>query len=372
MLRERGVDKDTLVYYYANSSVQSQICFDTSRQIYLNRLVHCPDGTYESIADETPNFKRYGNCLHIKCTGNLNRVPHCYNFGTYKAWSTDWSNTGIAVTAGVDSLTLEDVAFDGFVTMKPSLTPSFSLANFILELQDLKEMFHLWKRHSGFIQNVAGGYLNYQFGWKLFIQDMEHLISSMLHWKDRLLEYKSKQNRPMVRHYRTKLRDRGELVSHPKSWGTWKSVVNRKQTGVATMRFTYRVPKLDSAYSDLLGLLDIFGLNNLPSIIWEAIPFSFVADWFFRVGDYLALYGGTDWLESVVTIEDFCVSIHTVDEEDQYCGYSSEEPVLAWSKTTDTYERRRCLPRTDQTFGSVLSHRYGTKQILLSAALLLA
>jgi hypothetical protein len=324
------------------------------------------------MADEQPRFRRYGNCLHVKTSGVLNRVPNCYNYSSKHYWADDWSNAGIGDVPELSSLTMENVAFDGFITMKPSLTPSFSLANFILELGDLKELFSLWKKHSGLIQNIAGGYLNYQFGWKLFIQDCKTILDSLHNWRGTLLDYKSKQNIPMTRHYTVRFKDSNTRSSFKKSWANCRVVVQREQTATATMRFTYRVPMLDRSYSDLLGLLDMFGLNNIASVVWEAIPFSFVVDWFLRVGDYLSMYGGTDWLESVVTIEDFCVSIHTIDSTDSYAGYFTQEPILCWSKTTDTYERRRMLPRSDKLFGDVMSHRYGTKQILLSAALLLA
>jgi hypothetical protein len=40
----------------------------------------------------------------------------------------------------------------------------------------------------------------------------------------------------------------------------------------------------------LRGLLTVAGVELNPGIVWDAIPFSFVVDWFSNVGDFLEQY----------------------------------------------------------------------------------
>jgi hypothetical protein len=139
------------------------------------------------------------------------------------------------------------------------------------------------------------------------------------------------------------------------------------------MRYTYTIPEIDSEYAKLKGVLDLIGLKANLSIIWEAIPFSFVVDWFVSVDDFLRQFD-TNYLESVVTILDFCYSIKSVEVCDflvwprpaEGGGYTNTATV-----ETRIYNRRRTLP-DHQIYGLELVDGFGARQVGLAAALLLA
>jgi hypothetical protein len=137
------------------------------------------------------------------------------------------------------------------------------------------------------------------------------------------------------------------------------------------MNYTYRIEGLDSDYAKFKGILDIIGLKMNAAVIWNAIPFSFVVDWFYDVGASLKSRFSSDYLNSVVTILDYCYSVKTKLIEEAWLSAPQDPECYLGSIETASYIRRRALPRTDG-FGISEQGRYGTKQVLLSAALLLA
>jgi hypothetical protein len=55
----------------------------------------------------------------------------------------------------------------------------------------------------------------------------------------------------------------------------------------ATMRFTYNAERLAGLIGTLRAQLAAFGISEILPTIWEAIPYSFVVDWFFNIGRIL-------------------------------------------------------------------------------------
>lgn len=345
---------------------------------YLNN-----GGFHEKISYETPRFTRYGNCNHYKFRGTLLQTPYWYNAPAGKDY---WIGNRAGHFRHVDldeesvvNLNIPNLVKEAYQTMKPSLQAGFSLTNFLVELTEFKTMFKLFTPHKGFVKsatkNTAGGYLNYQFGWKLFIKDCQEIYEKCTNFEKTLNDYKSQQGKLLVRHF-AYIPDReflkGELnEGWVKSWKVCDVGVEFH----ATMTYRYTVPNLDRAYSKLRAVGDILGIKLTQSVIWEAIPFSFVIDWFVNVGDYLQQLE-TDYLESVVEIVDFCYSTKKTYSYKQWvCGQPAYNPdvkhdLATWQVTQ--YERVRTIPRDDELFGLRKSDRYGTKQILLSSALLLS
>jgi hypothetical protein len=128
------------------------------------------------------------------------------------------------------------------------------------------------------------------------------------------------------------------------------------------------VPRIDSEYANIRGILDVLGLKANVSVVWDAIPFSFVVDWFLGVGNYLRSLD-TDFLESVVTIHDFCSSVKTETSCDLSFAYSGGPVKNVYTVSETEYKRLVHLPNASD-FGIRSTGRYGTKQIVLSAALL--
>jgi hypothetical protein len=287
-----------------------------------------------------------------------------------RLWNPTWNFSA-------PDLTFASAAAEAYLTMKPSLSSGFSLSNFIIELAELKILLKLWSKGRSIVEQFlsqsrtkqgAQGFLTWNFGVKLFIRDCITMYEKCTDMEKTLNAYKAKQGRSMTSHW--KYTEPDERREYNAASGRYVSQINRKREYHATMRYTYVVPRIDQEYAKLRGLGDVLGLKANLSVVWEAIPFSFVVDWFMGVGNYLQALE-TDYLDSVVTIQDFCVSIKTIDTRTDRFNYANQSAVPLYDSTETTYERRRMLPDVSN-FGIRESHRYGGQQMLLSTALLLA
>lgn len=351
-----------------------------------------PGHLSETISYETPRFKRYGNCRHVKTirnymsghyygTNNTVHSGHTFETSDRRIWGSEIDNWESYPIFAIDKDALNAEAY---LAMKPSLSSGFSLSNFVIELAEFKwiykafkkanQTFSLLKGAIGFTDgdsltsNVASAYLMYQFGWKLFVKDLMELYGLLANMEKTLRDYASRQNIPQVRHFKKTVYSG---TTGGESAGSFRRTYKYDCTFYATMKYIYRVQGIHAEYAKLKGILDILGLKANVAVVWNAIPFSFVVDWFLNVGDVLDAKFNKDYLESEVTILDYCFSTkQRLVTEAWIGGPNTPEGFLGTVEKT-TYERRRSLPKADD-FGLKLSDRYGSKQMLLSAALVLA
>ena len=114
------------------------------------------------------------------------------------------------------------------------------------------------------------------------------------------------------------------------------------------------MPDLGLLSNRLKAMLDSLGVRPDASILWNAIPFSFIVDWFFDVGGWLESLS-SDNLEIPVHIDDFChsikvdysVELHMQRKYDypvQGLLYTDLQKVLM--RNVSHYERRRAVPAT--------------------------
>lgn len=112
---------------------------------------------------------------------------------------------------------------------------------------------------------IASNWLSFQYGWRPLIQDV--------HEATKHLAYVLNANRNKT--YRVSMRVNGDTTQPYISiyYPTSQTVYTRKS-------IVARVSTVDE-----VGLV---GLKDPASIAWELMPYSFVADWFIPIGDYLS------------------------------------------------------------------------------------
>lgn len=113
---------------------------------------------------------------------------------------------------------------------------------------------------------VANMWLEYKYGWKPLMQDIYGSIE-LLNKKivsDGLSVYSSGKGF-------------SRTESIPGNWPKWSHM----KSTTAKMRFTVKCE------DELVALAGSTGISNPALLAWELIPFSFVADWFIPVGNYL-------------------------------------------------------------------------------------
>lgn len=124
--------------------------------------------------------------------------------------------------------------------------------------------------------DISGSLLALRYGWVPLLQDiyeMSNALDSDLN--KRFLTFRaSKQVRKTTKR------------QYAVQSGGWSESVQPTKRYFPAMTWTLRVA-YKAVLSEHLPVTAALGLNNPASVVWEKIPFSFVVDWFYPLGDYL-------------------------------------------------------------------------------------
>ncbi|UJQ85005.1 MAG: putative maturation protein [Alehxovirus fundicola] len=140
-------------------------------------------------------------------------------------------------------------------------------------------------------------YLSYQFGWKPLMSDLNKLLdfngsvdkkANEIHnlWKKGGLHRK----RSFGMHSNTNEEDI-DIFNHN---GNKCIVRNRRHTTVekwGTVRYLpYGLPPKNDAEVRRQAIRVVYGLELSAANIWESLPWSWLIDWFYKVGDFLSQF----------------------------------------------------------------------------------
>lgn len=239
---------------------------------------------------------------------------------------------------------IAELAREATTEFLPKMDTGFSAPLFLAELVELKALWkniaRLWEIRMGLTPNsrdVADQYLGYQFGIAPLIDDIKKIVQKFKSANAAVLDFLENENKRMTLHFEKKLEP---TAFQPSSWfeptpievllyhtnpsGDWyfaRDIIpvgftlhgeyRREVTDLeyhATMDFSYHLPDYSPAIKAFLASLDHWGVNFSISDVWEAIPFSFIVDWFFDVGSFLAQFDMTN-LPVTVVVNDFCHSV---------------------------------------------------------------
>lgn len=314
----------------------------------------------ETISSSNTHWRGVSNCVHDATWVHRLDGSHLY-YGD-SSGTTRWQKSS-PVAFGVGTLfgnlefsnyDLNSLNTEAFRTMRPGMESGFSGTNWLIELVELKTMFKLWDSAQGLLKNLSSGVLNYNYGWKLFIRDAVTIYERLKSFSERLDSLLKNQGAPQKAHFRKVLATTRASEDLPFTlWGNdrvkYEYTYITPLTYTATMWYRYYLP--DIAYAELRAraLADHFGLKLNASVIWEAIPLSFVVDWFVGVGDFLSKNFNSNWLEPSIEILDFCYSLKHEITSTVSCRRNVGNPansVWALSHTCrrKIYRRVRCIP----------------------------
>jgi hypothetical protein len=243
---------------------------------------------------------------------------------------------------------------DAFNREAPDLT-SVSVPNFLLDIGDITSLFQLWKSNVSLAKNLAGARLNYQFGWKPTIGDLANMLNAVSSLEQKLKLFReslgsvSNRNLTMRNSDITKT-GTYNLGGDPHYRIDWKASLSGKVK--VHLKFKYLpIPAMTNFETNLRGLLDVLGFELNPRIIWDALPFTFVIDWFFGVGAWLQGFK-IDTLELPVQCIDASVSYKEVLKVESTLSINplgaaqgaSTEVMGSCVSTTEFFDRRPFLP----------------------------
>ncbi len=227
---------------------------------------------------------------------------------------------------------------DAFYTLKPDLT-EISLPNFFFELGQIPSLFRLWSKKLSLARNVAGGRLNYSFGWLPFIGDLNTMVEIIQNVHFKLLEWNRKAGAVVKksRHWSLDGSKSGSF-SYPGNWTVYWTA-NRKAKVSVHLRFkTLRFKDSLTWQKVLKAYIDALGFEWNPRIVWDAIPFTFVVDWFFDAGGWIERHKH-DTFELPVVVDDSCVQYK---EEINISWYMENSNTNYTPRMrTQTFESRR-------------------------------
>jgi len=176
-------------------------------------------------------------------------------------------------------------AFQEFATQVPT---DVSIGNFLWELRDIKGLIP--KIQGSLLRTANGTFLGYQFGIKPFLKDLRKL-SGLLESVRKRLEFlrRSRGKLTRINFFRPDVYVHPNLGVRvdpaPDSLGLdhqW--VLTNYRADFRAQGFLFHTLKgLDDSLAFLKAASAALGLNNPAAIVWEAIPYSFVVDWFFNI-----------------------------------------------------------------------------------------
>jgi len=308
-------------------------------------------GSEEITSTSKPRNQRYrsNTCRHYKVSFLYSGGPDSTFRGMEQApngingWYYDYQNhhvqccttgltcigaarTALGITPVMDgsfmALNAQSYMNSAWQKMQPDLT-EVSIPNFLAELDDLKSLYKVWKRSVSLGRNLAGLYLNYKFGWRPTVGDIGAVLLGVKSLHDKLRLFKEAIGNPM--RVRTTVLNEATGASGVAGVGTltWRASQSRKIQAFATY-VPQQLAVINSTDEYLRGMMDTLGFELNPSIIWNALPFTFVVDWFFNVGNTLERFK-FDALHLPVKLIDSCLqSVEELEVEWEWTRVSSD------------------------------------------------
>lgn len=273
---------------------------------------------YERIVDEnnrrsrpqSPVLHEYYRLLSVPVTNWSNATSSPYGKGFLNAMPM-LDVRAFASLIVHDSLSeLARDAEKKVLSKYASVAESWSLLNNLLEIDDTIALF---KKLQKYRLNKPGqgrpGYLDWQFGLKPLIGDLTTLYHNVAGLKQRLRELR--KNSGAKRRFSEKIPFRPTVdYLYPAGNGGFAkiSTVNLRGTARANGAITVSVPPLDSLENNLKVILDALGAHLDAVTVYDAIPFSWLLDWVFPIGDWLESMTDRRWLKPSVVFETGSIS----------------------------------------------------------------
>jgi hypothetical protein len=177
-----------------------------------------------------------------------------------------------------------------------------SIPNFLYELREISTLGSLIRDHSGpwwqRVKNAPGDLLNWEFGWKPFAADLIKLGKLTKTIEARLEHLKSTFGKVTRLGYEVDdWYDFPELLPTPYPQPAWRGLQTELRVSSVKTKLRiqalhrHRIPYLGDITGRLRAFYGALGLGNPLLVMWEAIPYSFVVDYFIDVGGALEALG---------------------------------------------------------------------------------
>lgn len=349
-----NVNYPTAVYTFGSSIDSSETMVD-----------ELPFGKYQgTVKHEKKEYRMFAisstDPIRVQTITGVPPAPHSVEItGGFLPYTYLRTRASIlSPVSGTMSFNWQQASFYALKEMRPKFS-DLSLANDLIELQQIKDLAKPFGRAKSRIGKAANATLWLEFGVKPTVDSILGTMDLIRSLPDKIRDLKNRANRLQTRHYRGySALESLALPSDPASFATIENAGDFREVGIkaiyrwvkkpiysATLKFRYDVSSLTDLEYQVRAWSQALGIDKPLSVAWNAIPFSFVVDWFVNVGD---------WIDSLqpesvlpIVIEDFSHSV-------KY-SYKAEALLSYWkgllvcpigSQQTSYYERRRDIPST--------------------------
>jgi len=176
----------------------------------------------------------------------------------------------------------------------------FNVYNRLKDLLNKKNAFRRLNSH-----NVGNEYLNAVFGWAPLLSDLRKMYN-LYHSIDKRLAQIRRDNGKGI-HRRTVIKDSStSTVSTttnnfaffgwnyaPSSdtvqgYGRVDTIVSSSEKVWFVGKYRYYIPDIDTVQWTRRMTATLFGVRITPEVVWELLPWSWLADWFGNIGDVVS------------------------------------------------------------------------------------
>lgn len=203
---------------------------------------------------------------------------------------------GPPLNVGVNA---ERFGAESYNRMKPT-QPDFNALNAIYELREVPGMLRQ-RFHKNGLKNIGSYYLALKFGWEPLLNDVRSFVQTHIKSNKRLKQLMRDNGRPVRRNITLRSSgetDYGETVPAYNIFPslhtdyivrmTHRVDMVRNSRVWASARFRYHLPPGNTeSYWTRMMMARIFGFAPSPSVVYNAIPWSWLVDWFSNLGDVI-------------------------------------------------------------------------------------
>jgi hypothetical protein len=205
------------------------------------------------------------------------------------------------------------------------------------------------------VQWAATANLVWQFAVRPTLDDAKKLASLIGEFESRISKLIANAGKRRVAHYARPIDNYIVLPSYGLNniagvFGSTTNTIERRRDWKsrpkyhASMLYTYDADALKGQLGKLRGLITALGVDRVGSILWEAIPFSFVVDWFVNVGDMIRSVEDQLLGPLPIVIHDFNHSVKYSWRISLRWNWDSKVICDVAYRDYDYYERRRDIP----------------------------
>lgn len=271
--------------------------------------------------------------------------------GQLNSGLTSWYDPALTGSFIPQPVGLNSLIQRALTSMLPNVRPQLSLPNSIYELKDFKSLPHMlrnWKvlgqrlipagkkflaswaggkaTVMDVVREAANGYLQKKFNIDPLISDINAVIKALERTERRLNDFITRQGRKRTCHWQCTVSEDPALQESTSTTASFESkplgadfglagsgvfkrqVVTSPAQFHAEIEYNYNYFDYQVEHARILGLLDALGVNLNPAIVWNAIPWSFVVDWFIGVSRWLN-DNRLGFMDPAINIHQFCWSI---------------------------------------------------------------